>query len=87
MQMEAFGCDQSKYIYHCLRENGFSGADGSVSLKKTTTLPSIDEKLGEEDGSLKEKNGAMTVCKKYIGQMMWLTIRTRPDIFPNGEET
>ena len=46
--------DQSKCIQHCLQESGFFGADGSVSLKKTTTLPSIDEKLGEEAGSLKE---------------------------------
>ena len=42
-------CDQSKYI-HCLRENGFFGADGSVPLR-TCTLPSIDEKLGEEEGT------------------------------------
>ena len=33
----------------------FFGVGGSVSLKKTYTLPSIDEKLGEEDGSLKER--------------------------------
>ena len=51
----------------------------SVSLK-TSALPSIDEKLCEEDGSLKEKNEAMAVCRKYIGQTMWLTTRTRPDI-------
>ena len=59
-------CDQSKCILRCLRENGFSGADGSVSLKKTSTLPSIDEKLGEEERSLKEKNDAMAVCRKSI---------------------
>ena len=52
------------------------GSDGSVSLKKTRTLPSVDEKLGEEEGSHKER----MVCRKYIGQMMWLTTRTRPDI-------
>ena len=26
-------CDQSKYILHCLREGGFFGVDGTVSLK------------------------------------------------------
>ena len=31
-------CDQSKYILHCLRENGLVGADGLVSLKKTHIL-------------------------------------------------
>ena len=59
-------CDQSKYILYCFCENGFVGADGLRSLKKTHTLPSIDEKLGEEEGSVKEKNDAMAVCRKYI---------------------
>ena len=73
-------CDQSKYIQHCLRENRFFGADGRVSLKKAYAPPSIDEKVGEEEGTLKDKNDAMAVCRKYIGQMMWLATRTRPDI-------
>ena len=37
-------------------------------------------KLGEEEESPKEKNDAMAVCRKYIGQMMWLTTRPRLDI-------
>ena len=49
-------------------------------MNKAHTPPSIDEKLGEEEGSLKEKNDAMAVCRKYIGQMKWLTTRTRPFI-------
>ena len=68
-------CDQSKYIQHCLRENGLYASDGRVSLKTEYTPPSIDEKLG----TLKEKKDAMAVCRKYIGQMMWLTTRTGPD--------
>ena len=56
------------------------GADGSVSLKKTHTLPTVDERLGEEEGTSKEKNDAMALCRRNIGQMMWLTTRTRPDI-------
>ena len=32
--------------------------------------PSVDEKLVEEEGSVREKNDAMAVCRKYIGQMM-----------------
>ena len=48
------------------------GLRPSVSLKKTHTLPSIDEKLGEEEGSPREKNDAMALCRKYA--------RTRPDI-------
>ena len=57
-------CDQSKYILYCLRENGFIGVDGRVSLRKSYTPPSIDEKLVEEEGTLREKNNAMAVCRK-----------------------
>ena len=46
--------DQSKYI-HCLRENKFFNADGQVVLRKTHAPPSIDEKLGEEEGSNQRK--------------------------------
>ena len=73
-------CDQSKYILHCLCENKFVGADVSVSLKKTHTFPSVAEKLGEQKGTSKENNDAMAVCRRCIGQMMWPTTRTRPDI-------
>ena len=73
-------CDQSKYILHCLRENGFINKDGEVVLTKISAPPTIDEKLGEEEGTVREKNEALTQCRKYIGQMMWLTTLTRPDI-------
>ena len=72
-------CDQSKYIMHCLMENGFINKDGDVVLNKAHTPPTVDEKLGEEEGSVREKNDALILCRKYIGQMMWLTTRTRPD--------
>ena len=51
-----------------------------LSWKRATAPPAVDEKLGEEEGTAREKNDAMAVCRKYIGQMMWLTTRTRPDI-------
>ena len=54
--------------------------DGQAVLKKAHAPPAVDEKLGEEEGSVREKNDAMAACRKYIGQMMWLTTRTRPDI-------
>jgi len=73
-------CDQSKYIMHCIRENGFINKDGDVILTRVNAPPTIDEKLGEEEGTVREKNDALTQCRKYIGQMMWLTTRTRPDI-------
>ena len=73
-------CDQSKYIQHCLKENGFYDKEGHAALRKAHAPPSIDEKLGEEEGPLKEKNDAMPMCRKYIGQMMWPTTRTRRDI-------
>ena len=73
-------CDQSKSILHCLRENGFVNQNGEVALNKAYAPPTVDEKLGEEEGTVREKNEALTQCRKYIGQMMWLTTRTRPDI-------
>ena len=73
-------CHQSKYILHCMHENHFINEDGHVVLKKASAPPAVDEKLGEEEGTVREKNDAMTVCRKYIGQMMWLTTRTSPDI-------
>ena len=73
-------CDQSKYLLHCLRENDFINKDGQVVLTKAHAPPTVDEKLGEEEGTAREKNDALTQCRKYIGQMMWLTTRTRPDI-------
>ena len=63
-------CDQSKYILHWMRENKFINEEGQVVLKKATAPPTVDEKLREEEGK----------CRKYIGQMMWLNNRTRPDI-------
>ena len=73
-------CDQSKYILHCMRESKFINEEAQVVLKKATAPPTVDEKLGEEEGTLREKRDALIVCRKYIGQMMWLTTRTRPDI-------
>ena len=63
-----------------MRENKFKNGEGQVVLRKATTPPAIDEKLGEEEGTIREKNDALIQCRKYIGQMMWLTTRTRPDI-------
>ena len=50
-----------------------------MSLREGHTLPTVDEKLGEEEGPIEEKNDAMAVCRNDIGKMMWLTTRTRPD--------
>ena len=60
-------CDQSKYIQHCLREHGFYDKDGHAVLRKAHAPPSVDEKLGEEEGSTREKNDAMAVGRTYIG--------------------
>ena len=64
-------CDQSKYIMHCLMENGFINPNGEVVLNKTHAPPTVDEKLGEEEGTVRGKNEALALCRKYIGQMMW----------------
>eukprot|EP00971_Amphidinium_carterae_P147687 2927165-Amphidinium_carterae.1 len=67
---------QIKYIYHCLRENVWV-KDQQVILKKTTTLPTPDEKREDEEVADED---AKSQCQKYIGQLMWLSTRTRPDI-------
>ena len=73
-------CDQSKYILHSMRENEFINKEEQVVLRRATAPPAVDEKLGEEEGTIREKNDALMMCRKYIGQIMWLTTRTRPDI-------
>ena len=53
--MAPFWCDQSKYILHCLRENGFINQDGEVILTKVHAPPTIDEKLGQKRVLLERK--------------------------------
>ena len=43
-------------------------------------LGEFDEKGPPEDPNTKEFLHYKKLCQKYIGQMMWLTTRTRPDI-------
>eukprot|EP00971_Amphidinium_carterae_P214145 4249856-Amphidinium_carterae.3 len=40
-------------------------------------LPTVDEKREDE---LTADEDAKSMCQKYIGQLMWLSTRTRPDI-------
>ena len=54
-------CDQSKYILHCVRENNFINEEGQVVLKRASAPPAVDEKLGEEEGTIREKNDALVV--------------------------
>ena len=49
-------CDQSKYILHCMRESEFINKEGQVVLKRASAPPAVDEKLGEEEGTIREKN-------------------------------
>ena len=44
--------------------------DGQVVLKKAHAPPAVDEKLGEEEGTVREKNDAMAACRKYIGLLI-----------------
>ena len=63
-----------------MRENNFINEEGQAFLKRASAPSAVDEKLGEEEGTVREKNDALIMCRKYIGQMIWLTTRTRPDI-------
>ena len=56
-----------------------------TQLKVAKSLPCVDEKSPPEDAF--DEHGYPTsfeedksMCQKYIGQLMWLTTRTRPDI-------
>ena len=42
-----------------MRENEFINKEGQVVLRKATAPPAIDEKLGEEEGTIREKNDAL----------------------------
>ena len=70
---------QRSYIEHCLKNNEMT------HLKVARSLPCVDEKSPPDDAY--DEHGHPTsfeedksMCQKYIGQLMWLTTRTRPDI-------
>ena len=70
---------QRSYIDHCLKNNDM------MMLKSAKGLPCMDEKSPpedpyEDDGTPTSFETDKAVCQKYIGQLMWLTTRTRPDI-------
>ena len=70
---------QRSYIEHCLKNNDM------MMLKSAKGLPCVDEKsppedLSEDDGTPTSFETDKAACQKYIGQLMWLTTRTRPDI-------
>ena len=72
---------QRTYIEHCFRENDMELIKGGV------TLPNVDEKGSPESpvdqyGHPTEFEKSKSICQKYIGQLMWLATRTRPDISP-----
>ena len=72
---------QRSYIEHCFRENDMELIKGGV------TLPNVDEKGSPESpfdqhGHPTEFERSKSICQKYIGQLMWLAARTRPDISP-----
>ena len=72
---------QRSYIEHCFRENDMELIKGGV------TLPNVDEKGPPESpvdqyGHPTEFEKSKSICQKYIGQLMWLATRTRPDISP-----
>ena len=75
-----FGECREKYIQHCMHENGFVGATQQVTLKPFHRPPEVDERLPEEVLSEETKRKHVSECQKYIGQLMWLATRTRPDL-------
>ena len=55
-------------------------------MRGLITLPCFDEKsppeepFDDDDGLLTQFEQSKSICQKYIGQLMWLATRTRPDI-------
>ena len=72
-------CDQEKYILHCMHENSFVGESQAVTLKPRHHLPVVDEKLPDEVLPEADKRKHVSDCQRYIGQLMWLATRTRPE--------
>ena len=69
---------QRSYIDHCLKNNDM------MMRKPAKGLLCVDEKSPpedpyEEDGTPTSFESDKAICQKYIGQLMWLTTRTRPD--------
>ena len=73
-------CDQEKYILHCMHENHLIGESQQVTLKPNHRPPEVDERLPDEILPEETKRKHVSECQKYIGQLMWLATRTRPDI-------
>ena len=72
---------QRSYIERCIRESSMELMRGLI------TLPCVDEKSPPEerfddDGYPTQFEQSKLTCQKYIGQLMWLATRTRPDIAP-----
>ena len=49
-----------------MRENEFTDKEGQVVLRRASAPPTVDEKLGEGEGNIREKNDALIMCRKYI---------------------
>ena len=73
-------CDQEKYILHCMHENSFVSELQTVTLKPCYRPPEVDERLPDEVIPEVEKKKHVSDCQRYVGQLMWLATRTRPDI-------
>ena len=63
-----------------MHENKFVGETQQVTLKPFHRPPEVDERLPDEVLSEETKRRYVSECQKYIGQLMWLATRTRPDI-------
>ena len=73
-------CDQEKYILHCVHENSFVSESQTATLKPSHRPPEVDERLPDEALPEVVKKKHVSDCQRYIGQLMWLATRTRPDI-------
>lgn len=70
---------QETYIQHCVNLNGCGQTEGHARLKARKTLPNIAD-MGEPELVDNQHQQSMGLCRRYIGQITWLSTRTRPDV-------
>ena len=68
---------QEDYAMHCLRENNL------LNISTKTPLPRVLEKIDVEERDTKNYEMVKSLCQKFIGQLLWMVTRTRPDIAPS----
>ena len=63
-----------------MHENSFVSESQTVTLEPNHRPPEVNGRLPEDVLPEVVKKKHVSDCQRYIGQLMWLATRTRPDI-------